>query len=157
MKIKYLILTFFMLLTCSSQAQINKIMEKYASQENVTSINISSKMFQLIGSSVFEGNINLNGLKEKGLDISKITSLQMLTTENKNIGQAIAKDLTKEVKNNYEELMRIKDEENVVFYAKIKKEKITDLIMWIHSPNMQESTLIYITGIFSLKEMSKIK
>ena len=73
MKLKNIFLILFLCCTSLCFAQ-DKLFEKYADMDNVTSVFISKKMFDMIPN-VESGGLNLMNLK------GKINNLQLLPTE----------------------------------------------------------------------------
>lgn len=148
MKSKYLYIV--LLLSCASIcfAQ-DKLFDKYADMDGVTSVYISKKMFQMIPLTNTAG-LNLANLK------GKIESLQILSTEKNAIQEKARKEFTQLISSQHEELMRVKDGNTKAnFYIKQKGEIISELIMLADTGN-NGFTVIKLLGNFTLKEIQQI-
>ena len=138
-----------LLLCCASIcfAQ-DKLFEQYADMDDVTSVYISKKMFQLMPSMETAG---LNLINMKG----KIESLQILTCENESLQEQMRKDFSGLIKKEHEELMRVRDgESKITFYIKQKGELINELIML--SDDEKEFSVIQLLGQFTLQDIQEI-
>ena len=142
----YTLILLFCANLCFAQ---NTLFDKYADKENVTFVFITKKMFQMMPS-VNTPGLNLENMK------SKIESLHILTSEDKNIKESMKKDFTALMKKEYEELMRIKDENTKVnFYIKQKGNLISEMVM-IADSTEDDFTVMRLLGSFTLKEMQEI-
>lgn len=148
MRTRYL---YIVLLLCSASfcfAQ-NKLFDKYADMDNVTSVYISKKMFQMMPLTETVG-LNLANLK------GKIESLQILTTENKMIQEQMRKEFTQLIGSQHEELMRVKDGKTKAnFYVKQKGDTINELVM-LADTDKDGFTVIQLLGNFTLKDIQQI-
>lgn len=148
MRTRYL---YIVLLLCSASfcfAQ-NKLFDKYADMDNVTSVYISKKMFQMMPLTETVG-LNLANLK------GKIESLQILTTENKTIQEQMRKEFTQLIGSQHEELMRVKDGKTKAnFYVKQKGDIINELVM-LADTDKDGFTVIQLLGNFTLKDIQQI-
>lgn len=148
MKSRYLYIV--LLLSCASVcfAQ-DKLFEKYADMDGVTSVYISKKMFQLMPLTEKVG-LNLANLK------GKIESLQILSSEKKEIQERMRKEFTQLIGSQHEELMRVKDGNTKAnFYIKQKGEIINELIM-VADTGKEGFTVIQLLGNFTLKDIQQI-
>ena len=147
MKTKYILIALCLFCTNIGFAQ-NKLFDKYADMENVTSIYISKTMFKMMPK---VDNIGLNLMNLKG----KIESLQLVTTENKDMISKMKKDFSQLVTSQHQELMRVKDgKSNVKFYADMKGDLIKELIMLVDDDN--NFTAILLVGNFTLQDIQEI-
>ncbi|EJW96258.1 hypothetical protein, secreted, partial [gut metagenome] len=122
MNTKYLYIIIFVLVANISMAQ-GKLFEKYAEMDNVTSVYISKKMFQMMPN-VETAGLNLANLKDK------IESLQVLTTECKDMRAKMRNEFISSIRKEHEELMRVKDgNTRANFYVKQKGDLITEMVM----------------------------
>jgi len=147
MKTKYILLTLCLLSTSIGFAQ-NKLFDKYADMDGVTSVYISKTMFQMMP--VIE-QVGVNIMNMKG----KIESLQLVSTEKKDMITLMKKEFSQLVTTQHEELMRIKDENTRVnFYSNMKGDQIKDLLMLVEAET--NFTAIMIVGNFTLKDIQEI-
>jgi len=147
MKTKYILLTLCLLSLNIGFAQ-NKIFDKYADMDGVTSVYISKAMFQMMPTMEQVG-VNLMNMK------GKIESLQLVTTEKKELIAQMKKEFTQLVTTQHEELMRIKDDKTRVnFYSNMKGDQIKDLLMLVEAET--NFTVILLVGNFTLKDIQDI-
>ena len=101
MRLKYLytILLLCCVNICFAQ---NKLFDKYADMDDVTSVYISKKMFQMMPVMETAG-LNLANLK------GKIESLQILTTQKADLRERMRGEFKALIGKDHEELMRVKD------------------------------------------------
>jgi len=146
----------FLIIVCLFCASMgfaqNKIFEKYADMNDVTSIYISKAMFQMM-SKINTGTdgVNIDNLK------GKIESLQLVATEKPDKIAQMKKDFSQFIKSvQYQELMRIKDESSRVHFYSVTapNDQIKELIMLIEDEN--DYTAILLTGNFTLKDIQDI-
>jgi hypothetical protein len=126
----------------------NRIFEKYADMDNVTSVYISKAMFQMMP--VIE-NVGVNLMNMKG----KIESLQLVSTEKRDLASQMKKEFSQLVTTRHEELMRIKDgNTRVQFYSDIQGDRIKELILLVEAED--NFTAILLVGNFTLKDIQDI-
>ena len=101
MKTRYLLIIFCLLCSGMGFAQ-NRLFEKYADMDNVTSVYISKAMFQMIPK---VENLGVNLMNMNG----KIEFLQLVSTERQDLIEQMKKDFSGLATTRHEELMRIKD------------------------------------------------
>ena len=138
-----------LLLCCASIcfAQ-DKLFEQYVNMDDVTSIYISKKMFDLMP------DIETGGLDLKDLR-GKIDNLQILTTDREDLCAKMRKDFKNLVTQSHEELMRIKDgDEKVTFYILQEGNRIREMLMF--SDSYDEFVIIRLKGKFTLEDIQKI-
>jgi fumarate reductase subunit C len=127
--------------------------EKFTDMDGVTSVFISKNMIALFpkDSNLF-GGVSINSF------VDKLSSILILTTENKKVGQEMLSLANSRIKtNNYELLMRVKsdDGENVNFYMKGKPENIQELIMIVDGDD-DESVIMQFLGNFKLEDVQNM-
>jgi hypothetical protein len=127
--------------------------EKFTDMDGVTSVFISKNMMALFpkDSNLF-GGVSINSF------VDKLSSILILTTENKKVGQEMLSLANSRIKtNNYELLMRVKsdDGENVNFYMKGKPENIQELIMIVDGDD-DESVIMQFLGNFKLEDVQNM-
>jgi hypothetical protein len=126
----------------------NRVFEKYADMDNVTSVYISKAMFQMMPTIE---NVGVNLMNMKG----KIESLQLVSTEKQEMIMQMKREFSRLVTTRHEELMRIKDgKTRVNFYSDIKGDRITELIMLVEAE--ENFTAIMLSGNFTLKDIQEI-
>ena len=147
MNIKYVILVFLLTVSNVCMAQ-NHIFDKYADVDDVTTVYISKKMFQLMPSMANTG-LELENMK------NKIDALQILTTENKERADMLKKSLSTIIKKEHEELMRIKENDTLTTFHILQEGTIIkELIMLVIEPD--EFTVIYLSGNFTIDDIQEI-
>jgi hypothetical protein len=147
MKAKYLIITLLLACTQFSFAQ-DKLFDKYAETEDVTSVYISKAMFQMMPAI---GNIGLSLTNMKG----KVESLQLVTTERQDLIPQMRSEFSKLVGSQHQELMRVRDgKTRATFYSNMKGDQIKDLIMLTDSDSM--FVAMQLTGDFTLQDIQDI-
>jgi hypothetical protein len=148
MKTKHLIIVLSLLCCRVSVAQENKLFEKYADMDHVTSVYISKAMFQMMPN-IENAGMNLMSLK------GKVESLQLVTTEKKEQIPQMRKDFSQLVKSQMQELMRIRsDNTNVTFYSDTKEDEIQQLLMLADTDSSY--TVIRLIGHFKLKDIQEL-
>ena len=147
MKTKHVLIALCLFCTNLGFAQ-NKLFDKYADMDNVTSVYISKAMFQMMPKIE---SIGINLMNMEG----KIESLQLVSTENKDKATQMRKDFTQLVTSKHQELMRIKDEHrHVNFYSDMQGDKIKEFIMLVDKGN--SFTAVLLVGDFTLKDIQGI-
>jgi len=149
MKTKYIIIvTLCLLCVHTGFSQSNKLFDKYADMDNVTSVYISKAMFQMMPT---VENVGLNLVNMKG----KIESLQLISTERSDQIPSMRKEFSQLVNNQHQELMRVKDgKSRITFYANMKGDQIKDLLMLSDADS--SFTVIQLLGNFSLQDIQDI-
>jgi len=126
----------------------NKLFDKYADMDDVTSVYISKAMFQMMGNVVNAG-MDFTNLK------GKIESLQLVSTEKQDKIAQMKKEFSQLVTAQHKELMRVKDgKDRVNFYADMKGDQIKELIMLAETDNSY--TAIQLIGNFTLQDIQDI-
>ena len=136
MKLKNIFLILFLCCTSLCFAQ-DKLFEKYADMDNVTSVFISKKMFDMIPN-VESGGLNLMNLK------GKINNLQIVTSDKQEVRDQMRKEFSSLISKSHEELMRVKDNDTrASFYIVQNGDLINEMI-------------IRITGKFTLEDIQDV-
>ncbi|MDR2234227.1 MAG: DUF4252 domain-containing protein [Tannerella sp.] len=147
MKTKLLLIALCLCCASMGFAQ-DKLFEKYADMDNVTSVYISKAMFQMMPG-IEKAGVNLMNMK------GKIESLQLVTTEKKEVADQMRKEFTQLVTSKHEELMRVRDgKKRVNFYSNMNGEQIKDLLMLVEDES--NYTVIQIVGNFTLQDIQDI-
>ena len=127
----------------------NKLFDKYADMDDVTSVYISKKMFQMMPVMETAG-LNLANLK------GKIESLQILTTQKADLRERMRGELKALIGKDHEELMRVKDGKTKAnFYVKQQGELIQELIM-IADMDDGGFSVMQLLGRFTLQDVQEI-
>ena len=149
MKIKHVLFAILMCCTSIAFAQ-NKLIDKYADMDGVTSVFISKTMLQM-----------MPNMKTEGLDIGgiagKLESIVILTSEKAAISNMMKSEMHNYTRNKrYEELMRVRDEgSHVTIYIKKKaNKKIGELVMFVDEK--PEFVFIQMTGDMTLQDIQNI-
>ncbi len=128
--------------------------EKFTDMDGVTSVYISKNMMSLLP--------NKSKMQYGGVDVTnfieKLSSILILTSENKKIAQEMISLANSRIKeNDYELLMRVKsdDGELVNFFMKGKPENIQELIMIVDG-NEDESVIMQFLGNFKLQDVQQM-
>ena len=125
----------------------NKLFDKYADMDDVTSVYISKKMFQMMPVMETAG-LNLANLK------GKIESLQILTTQKADLRERMRGEFKALIGKDHEELMRVgKTKAN--FYVKQQGELIQELIM-IADMDDGSFSVMQLLGRFTLQDVQEI-
>ena len=157
-RLTLLLLGFLPVWVLAQNMAADKLYEKYAGQENITAVNISSEMFQMMaGMEVDTANMEDEEAKQVMEAVSKMDGMKILTYKKED-----KKDNSfyKDVKNtfdpdNYVEMMSIKDNDSdVKFYARRKGDKISELLMIADDPG--ETVFMNFSGLFGMETISKI-
>lgn len=147
MKAKYVIIALCFICSQISFAQ-NKLFDKYADMDNVTSVYISKAMFQMMPK-VADVGMNIANLA------GKMEGLQLVTTEKKDMIPQMRKEFTQLITKEQQELMRVKDgNTRFTFYANMKNDLITELLMLADADS--SFTVIHLLGNFTLKDIQEI-
>lgn len=148
MKAKYILITILCLVFATPGFAQDKLFDKYADMDNVTSVYISKAMFQMMP--VIE-NVGLNLMNMKG----KIESLQLVSTERTEQIPQMRKEFTTLINKQHQELMRVKDgKTRATFYADMNGDKVKNLLMLADSDS--SFTVIQLVGNFTLQDIQDI-
>jgi hypothetical protein len=123
----------------------DKLFEKYADMDNVTSIYISRAMFRMMPE---VKGVNLASL------IKKMESLQLINCEKAEQISLMRKDFS-QLSGRMEELMRIRNGKTcVTFYSGMKGDRVKELLMLADADS--SFTVIQLTGNFTLKDIQEL-
>lgn len=149
MRTKYILIAILCLVGIhSGYSQSDKLFDKYAEMDNVTSVYISKAMFNMMPS---VNDVGLNLINMKG----KIESLQLVSSEQPDNIPKMRNDFSKLVNKEHEELMRVRDgKKRVTFYSNMKDDKVKDLLMLAESDS--SFTVIQLLGNFTLQDIQDI-
>ena len=143
MKSKNIFLILFLCCTSLCFAQ-DKLFEKYADMDNVTSVFISKKMFDMIPN-VESGGLNLMNLKGKII----------VTSDKREVRDQMRKEFSNLISKSHEELMRVKDNDTrASFYIVQNGELINEMIMLADTDS--DYVVIRITGKFTLEDIQEV-
>jgi len=152
---KYISILFFALLCCSFNANaqadvIESYFEKYEESDDFTIVMISPRMFSLIA------KLDIDEMEEDVRNVIKdLRGLRVMTTEED--GMAHYKELSSQLKfSEYEELMRVKDEDNNVRIM-IKENtagKISELLLLVGSED--EFVLVSFIGNIDINKIAQL-
>lgn len=147
MKLKNIFPILFLCCTSLCFAQ-DKLFEKYADMDNVTSVFISKKMFDMIPN-VESGGLNLMNLK------GKINNLQIVTSDRQEVRDQMRKEFSSLISKSHEELMRVKDNDTrASFYIVQNGDLINEMIMLADTDS--DYVVIRITGKFTLQDIQDV-
>ena len=155
---KIIIIALFILLPFFSQAQ--SLFDKYDGQDNVTSIIVNKKMFDLMSKVKMEAS-DKEAQKYLAL-IKKLDNLKVFMTSSSKITADMKFNVEKYLKtSNLDELMRVNDSgKNVKIYVKwgSPDAQVKELLMFIESTNTKgnETVLMSLTGDFDINEISTL-
>ena len=140
MKLKNIFLILFLCCTSLCFAQ-DKLFEKYADMDNVTSVFISKKMFDMIPN-VESGGLNL-------------MNLQIVTSDKQEVRDQMRKEFSSLISKSHEELMRVKDNDTrASFYIVQNGDLINEMIMLADTDS--DYVVIRITGKFTLEDIQDV-
>lgn len=147
MKSKNIFLILFLFCTSLCFAQDN-LFEKYADMDNVTSVFISKKMFDLMPN-IESGSLNLVNLK------GKINNLQIITSDKRDVREQMRKEFGDLISKSHEELMRVKDDDTrASFYITQQGDLINEMIMLADTDS--DYVVIRLTGRFTLQDIQDV-
>lgn len=131
--------------------------DKYDGQEDVASIIVNKKMFQMMGSVKVDAN---DKETQQYLDLmKKLDNLKVFSTTNAKVSADMKSTTDKYIKTaGLEELMRVNDsEKNLKIWVKSGStdSQIKELLMFSEKANKEnETVLMSLTGDFNLSEVS---
>lgn len=138
----------------SAQAQNSSIFDQFSNEKNVTYVNISKALLNMMP----VGQLEVDALDLKSV-INDLDRIQILTCEeDANLIKRIRKASSAYFKKApYEELMQVKDdEESVVIYIYPKpQKKIKELVMLVDDGS-EEFVLIQLTGDIFISQLQSL-
>ena len=151
---KKIMMLFALALTATGLFAQNNPFEKFTDMEGVTSVYISKSMMSLMPKNM---NMDLGNVDVSNF-INKLSSILILTSENKPVAQEMVSLANKRIRDDqYELLMRVKsdDGERVNFFMKGIPESISEMIMIVED-NDGESVIMQFLGDFTLDDAKQI-
>ena len=147
-------LTLFFALSLSAQSSFDAIFDEYEGDKGFTSVLITKRMFALFAQAT---DITVD---DQSLDdiISDLNGIKILTYEGSD--QSTKNAFEKKTRNtlvdeNFEELMRVREEDqDVKIMVKEKDNIIHELILFV--AEKKEIALISLSGIINLEKISKL-
>ena len=144
------------LIGMAQNKSIDRVFDKYAGKEGFTTVYISKYMFNMFSNL---DEVEDEDMKEVQDVFGKLTGIKILAVDDPeavgfgvNFYDEIMKDLPK---NEYQELMVIKDSESdIIFLAREEKGIIVELLLIIGGES--DNALIAITGEIDLATISKL-
>ncbi len=144
-------LLFSVMVVSAQKTAISKLFDKYENEDNITVINISKTMLDMMPSNMKTNNINIGEM------MGKIDYLRIITSEDKKMKSKMYPEFKKLIdKNkNYEEIMSIKEKDSkITFNVQKKGDNINDFVMLINSED--DFVAIQILGNLTLDDIKKI-
>lgn len=151
---KKMMMVLALALTASGLFAQKNPFEKFTDMEGVTSVYISKSMMSLMPKNM---NMDLGNVDVSNF-INKLSSILILTSENKPVAQEMVSLANKRIRDDqYELLMRVKsdDGERVNFFMKGIPESISEMIMIVED-NDGESVIMQFLGDFTLDDAKQI-
>ena len=138
-------------LAFGQQSAVDKVFDKYSGKEGYTTVYISSFMFNLLNSLDVD-DPEYNEFKKA---TSGINSIKILTQDGGN-SESFGKELLEMLpRSEYQEMMKVKDEEEeVLFLARESGGKISEILLIVSGGS--DDVLIAITGDIDLESLSSI-
>src|SRR5690606_14843758 len=134
--------------------------DKFEDKDDVTTVIVNKKMFEMIGS--VKADIKDKEAQQYFNLVKKLDNLKVFTTTNAKIASDMKSTVTSYLKSNpLEELMRVNDDgKNVNIYIKsgASENIVKELLMFIDTPNGRDTqaAVLSLTGNFSLDEISAL-
>ena len=142
----------FLTISLQAQSAVDRIFEKYAGQEGYTTVVINSFMFKFL-SNIESDDPEYESFKKATEGIESIRILTQDGKESANFGKELLQSLPK---NEYEELMVVKEAgEDVQFLVREKDGQIVEFLLIVSSEH-DEDALIAISGIIDLESISSL-
>ncbi|MDR2119889.1 MAG: DUF4252 domain-containing protein [Tannerella sp.] len=151
MKAKHVFLLIAGLISASNLCfgQQQKLFDRFAGQDGVSSVHISKAMFDMLPSLGDAGGVKLSRLK-------KIDGIHLLSTKKDGVREEMRATFKKLITEKHEELMRIRDEggDDVTFHVRKNGTDIEELVMLVDG--VEEFTVILILGHFTLEDIRDV-
>ncbi len=158
LKTKILIAVLIMLpVLLAAQTDIDRLYEKYAGKDGITSINISPEMFSFLGA--VDMSDSSDDAKDVQNAIHQLSGLKMLVYENaekKNL-ESFYNDIRRSIPlDDYRELMAVNDNESDVRFLakKSSKNRVMELIMIVKGSD--DVVVMSMTGDMDMNTISDI-
>jgi hypothetical protein len=148
-----------LLVTIPIVSQAQSLFDKYDGQDNVTSVIVNKKMFDLMSKVKMEAS-DKEAQKYLNL-IKKLDNLKVFMTSNPKITADMRSNVEKYLKtSNLDELMRVSEGgKNVKIYVKSgsSDSQVKELLMFIENASKDnETVLMSLTGDFDINEISTL-
>jgi len=154
---RLIVLSVFALIILTVNAQqgtpVDRIFDKYSGQEGITTVYISSMMFDLMN----KLDVDDPDYKEFKKATGGIKSMRILSQDQLKPGEkGFARELLDILpRDKYQQLMVVKEEgQDVLFLAREEKGQIVQFLLIVTGKN--ENALIDIQGIIDLESISKL-
>lgn len=137
-----------MMLFCLQASAQMEFIEKYEDNKNATYVYVGKALFKMLGAK----NFSTPGGRDISPIADKLTSLQVVTSEDPATIAEIKDDLAKDVRNyNFEVLLKANDEgEKVtIYFLEGKKENY----VLISANEEEETSLIALSGTFTMSDI----
>jgi ribosomal protein S18 len=153
-----ILLTIILTLIISSNNYAQKVFDKFEVQDEVSSVVVDKKMFELMSKvKVDASNIEM----QKYLDVIKnLEKLQAFVTSNHKIKMDMKLTFDNYVKTgNFEELMNANENgknTKILIKPSAQSPMVNELLMFTDGSSAQETVLLSITGEFNLNEIYRL-
>ncbi len=149
MKLQRIAICIALLLSCLAASAHEDLFAKYKKTENVTSVYISGKAFQLCSGLMEIDDLGIEQIKEQ------VSGLNMLNTENKTLCAQLSKEFKANLSVRHDLLMEVDEEdEQITFYVIIEQNIVSELLMLSVSPD--EFVALRLTGRFAMEDIQSI-
>ena len=151
MKKVTLILTaiFISVAAMAQPSSIEKVIKKYSGMEDVTSVNISAELFQIIS------DMDVQDIADADIPLDKLTAVKVLVVENEEIlaNNNFYDEVTDGLNtDDYTEVLSVRDgEEDVRMWLRAEGKQIREFLLVVSEPG--EGVLVYIAGDFDINDI----
>ena len=134
--------------------------DKFEDKDDVTTVIVNKKMFEMIGS--VKADIKDKEAQQYFNLVKKLDNLKVFTTTNAKIASDMKSTVTSYLKSNpLEELMRVNDDGkkvNIYIKSGASENIVKELLMFIDTPNGKDNqaVVLSLTGNFNLDEISAL-
>lgn len=151
MKKVTLILTaiFISVAAMAQPSSIEKVIKKYSGMEDVTTVNISPELFQIIS------DMDVKDIADAEIPFDKLTAVKVLAIENKeilaenNFYDEVTDGLNTD---DYVEVLSVREgDEDVRMWMRTEGKQIREFLLVVSEPG--EGVLVYIAGDFNLNDI----
>lgn len=148
MKKQILIIAAGLLLTFSTQAQISKILRSYEEQQGVSVTHLDKNVYGLYKKKYIS--------PEAETTLKQIQEVNILTSVNQEINPKIDKEISKELKTNYQ-LVKSRNSGKTTdkIYIKTSDDKVSDLVVWVQAGD-KRLNLIELRGSINLENIASL-
>lgn len=150
-KLIIVLITGLFSLSLQAQSLISTTFSDYETNESLTRVSISKKMFEIIA------NLDPDDQDEKDLieSVSKLDGLKIIVADSSENPAAMYADAMKRIPKRFEELMTVNDEkEKIVFMIDEKDGRVSELIMVMKGDD--EFVMLDLYGDIDLNEIARI-